>query len=201
MFCVNKDADYDRMIVNPTVVNGRMFGLSDASKGLSPGWLLGSLHLDSGVGLRFHAADLSDFYHSFQISHPRSLRNRVRARFKADELRGLTAFREGLEEPLAIGLRTLAMGDSLAVEVAQSAHTGLLQSLCGSMREGEVLKYRKLCPLTTTFVSRNSLLVCSTLLLTLVMRPPFEVPRWLTGELGCIKTRKRIRLFALPEPF
>ena len=62
MFCVNKDADYDRMIVNPTVVNGRMFGLSDASKGLSPGWLLGSLHLDSGVGLRFHAADLSDFY-------------------------------------------------------------------------------------------------------------------------------------------
>ena len=62
LFCVNKDADYDRMIVNPTVVNGRMFGLSDASKGLSPGWLLGSLHLDSGVGLRFHAADLSDFY-------------------------------------------------------------------------------------------------------------------------------------------
>eukprot|EP00439_Symbiodinium_sp_Y106_P055987 s1596_g7.t2 len=146
LFCVNKDADYDRMIVNPTVVNGRMFGLSDASKGLSPGWLLGSLHLDSGVGLRFHAADLSDFYHSFQISHPRSLRNRVRARFKADELRGLTAFREGLEEPLAIGLRTLAMGDSLAVEVAQSAHTGLLQSLCGSMREGEVLKYREPVP-------------------------------------------------------
>ena len=146
LFCVNKDADYDRMIVNPTVVNGRMFGLSDASKGLSPGWLLGSLHLDSGVGLRFHAADLSDFYHSFQISHPRSFRNRVRARFKADELRGLTAFREGLEEPLAIGLRTLAKGDSLAVEVAQSAHTGLLQSLCGSMREGEVLKYREPVP-------------------------------------------------------
>ena len=70
LFCVGKDVSCDRLIVNPTIVNGRMFTSSVASKSLSPGWLLGSLHLPAGYGFRFHAADLSDFYHSFRFRIP-----------------------------------------------------------------------------------------------------------------------------------
>ena len=116
------------------------------SKGLSPGWLLSSLHLQPFEGLRYHAADLSDFYHSFKVSRRRALRNRVRARFHAHELRGLSSFDPSLREPLGIGLNTLAMGDNLAVEVAQAAHTGLLRKLCGCMLPGEVLRYREPVP-------------------------------------------------------
>ena len=40
------------------------------------------------------------------------------------------------------------MGDSLAVEVAQSSHEGLLQQMCRSMLEHEVLRYRSPLPRT-----------------------------------------------------
>ena len=146
LFAVSKDLEWDRLIINPTVVNGRMLTRNTFSKGLSPGWLLSSLHLQPFEGLRYHAADLSDFYHSFKVSRRRALRNRVRARFHAHELRGLSSFDPSLREPLGIGLNTLAMGDNLAVEVAQAAHTGLLRKLCGCMLPGEVLRYREPVP-------------------------------------------------------
>ena len=148
LFGVPKDSEWDRLIINPVVVNSRMYSLSEASKRLSPGWLLGSLTLRSDQALRFHAADLSDFYHSFKVSHARALRNRLRARFSSVELRDLSAYSPDLEEPLGIGLNTLAMGDSLAVEVAQASHEGLLRQKCGSMLEGEVLRYRSPVPRT-----------------------------------------------------
>ena len=146
LFAIRKDSTWDRLILNPTVVNGRMHSISEASKRLSPGWLLGGLHLLPEQVLRFHAADLSDFYHSFAVGPKRALRNRFRARFTAAELSSLDAYSPELREPLSIGLNTLAMGDSLAVEVAQSSHEGLLQQLCGSMLEHEVLKYRSPLP-------------------------------------------------------
>ena len=148
LFCVGKDLDWDRLIVNPTVINGRMHTSSHASKTLSPGWLLGSLHLPPGYGWRFHAADLSDFYHSFKVSRARAMRNRIRAEFRAEELAHLQAFSPALKEPLQIGLGTMAMGDNLAVEVAQMSHRGLLQKLCGSMLPNETLEYRKPVPRT-----------------------------------------------------
>jgi hypothetical protein len=43
LFAVNKDADYDRLIVNPTVINSRMYGFNDNgyTKTLAPGHELG----------------------------------------------------------------------------------------------------------------------------------------------------------------
>ena len=148
LFCVGKDLSCDRLIINPTIINGRMFTSSIASKSLSPGWLLGSLHLPPGYGFRFHAADLSDFYHSFKVCRSRALRNRINMNFRADELVGLRAYSPCLREPLQIGLNTLAMGDSLAVEIAQMSHRGLLRKLCGSMLPNESLEYRKPVPKT-----------------------------------------------------
>ena len=41
LFGVPKDSKYDRLIVNPTVINSRMFKVSDATKSLAPGAMLG----------------------------------------------------------------------------------------------------------------------------------------------------------------
>ena len=113
--------------MNPSVVNARSFRYSNAAKALSPGWMLTLLHAEPHEGWRFYAADLSDFYHSFRISKARSLRNRFRARFSHADLAGCSSVDAGMKEPLMIGLGTMAMGDALSVEVAQSAHTGLLR--------------------------------------------------------------------------
>ena len=51
-----------------------------------------------------------------------------------------------MQGPLLICLKTLAMGDSLAVEIAQQSHTNVLRKLCGSMLDSETLKYRKPVP-------------------------------------------------------
>lgn len=42
---------------------------------------------------------------------------------------------------LLVALITLAMNDSLAVEVAQAAHAEVLRQLCGAMIPTEVLRY------------------------------------------------------------
>ena len=149
LFSIRKDNEWDRLIMNPTVVNARSFRYSNAAKALTPGWMLTLLHAEPHEGWRFYAADLSDFYHSFRISKARALRNRFRARFSHADLAGCSSVDSGLKEPLMIGLGTMAMGDALSVEVAQSAHTGLLQQTCGSMLGSEVLRYRAPVPRTS----------------------------------------------------
>ena len=58
--------------------------------------------------------------------------------FSASELSGFRAFdpSEHAGRPLYLALRTLAMGDSLAVELAQESHLRLLESV-GAMRPSE----------------------------------------------------------------
>lgn len=46
----------------------------------------------------------------------------------------------------SVCLSTLAMGDSLAVEVAQQSHGNVLRKMCGAMKSHEVLRYRAPCP-------------------------------------------------------
>ena len=60
------------------------------------------LHLLPDQCLGFHAADLSDFYHSFAVGPKRALRNRFQARFSASELAGLKAYLSGLQKRFAI---------------------------------------------------------------------------------------------------
>ena len=64
LFCVAKSATHDRFIVNPVVSNSRSFTISRFSKTLAPGSLLTLLSLEPGVGFRFSADDLSDYYYS-----------------------------------------------------------------------------------------------------------------------------------------
>ena len=66
--------------------------------------------------------------------------------FSADQLRHVQSFQPEFEgENLMVCLSTLAMGDSLAVEIGQQAHSNVLKVWCGSMVPAECLRYR--CPI------------------------------------------------------
>lgn len=144
IFAVDKDADFDRLIINPKTINSRMHSISDATQDLAPGCMLGLLHLPEGFMYRFSADDLTDFYYTFKVSDRRALRNCFRMKFQAAELSQLSCFdplkHSGKE--LMVCLSTLAMGDSLAVEIAQQSHGNVLRVCAGSMDPSEVLRYR-----------------------------------------------------------
>ena len=147
MFSVPKDSQFDRLIINPTVINSRMFKVSDATKTLAPGSMLGLLSLAPNEGFRFCADDLTDFYYTFKVSYNRATRNAFRMKFKSWEVRDLSCYRPEWEnQDLLICLATLAMGDSLAVEIAQQSHANVLRKLCGALLDHETLKYRAPCP-------------------------------------------------------
>ena len=145
IFCVPKDGSHDRLIVNPKTINSRMFSLSNSTKDLAPGCMLGLLHLNPGEAWRFSADDLTDYYYTFHVSGLRARRNAFRMVFESSELSHFKSWDSSMHGlPLLVCLKTLAMGDSLAVEIAQQAHTNVLRKLCGSMLNHETLKYR--CP-------------------------------------------------------
>ena len=149
IFCVAKDSSHDRLIINPKTINSRMWTISDYTRELAPGCLLGLLRLWPHEIYRFSADDLSDFYYTFRVPQKRSSRNAFRMVFKSSELSHLQCYSPDLDgHDILVCLATLAMGDNLAVEVAQQAHTNVLRQLCGSMVPTEVLRYR--CPIPRT---------------------------------------------------
>ena len=111
-----------RLIVNPTVINSRMHSISDFTKGLAPGAMLSLLHLRPTDMYRISADDLSDFYYTFKVSGARAKRNSLRCVCERHEVQHLKCFDENNpSEKFLIALRTLAMGDSLAVEIASAS--------------------------------------------------------------------------------
>ena len=61
LFCVAKDQDWDRLILNPVVVNSRMHTLNSYTKLLGHGSQLCLLHIPHGSVARFCADDLAEF--------------------------------------------------------------------------------------------------------------------------------------------
>ncbi|CAE7765217.1 unnamed protein product [Symbiodinium sp. CCMP2592] len=121
------------------------------SKSLTPGSLLTLLHLEPGIGFRYCADDLSDYYYSFKISALRAVKNSIRCRFEPEEISHLRAAQGSvLSGPQVLSLNTMAMGDSLAVEVGQGAHYQVLRQHVGSLIPEETLLYRRAVPKTDT---------------------------------------------------
>jgi hypothetical protein len=147
IFAVSKDQDWDRLILNPVVINGRMQAYSNYTKSLAPGCLIGLVQLANDEVLRISADDLAEMYYTFSVPDARAKRNCIRMKFKPHELRHLSAFDPSLHRSECyVALGSLAMGDSLAVEIAQQAHHQVLQQLAGSLRECERVAYRKAFP-------------------------------------------------------
>ena len=146
LFAVPKDENFDRLIINPTVLNSRMMPYSNFTRKLAPGVLLGLLSLNPTESFRYCADDLSDFYYTFKVSRARAKRNCISTVVYPSEVRNLTCFDNQMTGPFYPALATLAMGDSHAVEIAQGSHYSLLQLRGGCMRESETLQYRKPVP-------------------------------------------------------
>ena len=147
IFCVDKDEFYDRLIINPKTINSRMHSIAVSTKELAPGSMLGLLSLGPGEVFRFNADDLTDFYYTFRVSEARSRRNAFRMKFQSQELSHLTCYDDSMKDKeILVCLSTLAMGDSLAVEIAQQSHCNVLKVFCGAMDPSECLRYRSPIP-------------------------------------------------------
>lgn len=146
LFAVGKDKDFDRLIINPTVLNSRMYPYSRYTKSLAPGALLTLLQLKDTQSFRFCADDLSDFYYTFKVPRSRARRNCIGVKVYPSEVRELSCYDAGAPGPFYPSLATLAMGDGHAVEIAQGSHYALLQLEGGSMLPSETLEYRKAVP-------------------------------------------------------
>lgn len=147
IFCVPKDSKHDRLIINPRTINSRMYNIARSTKDLAPGCLLGLLHLEPDEYFRFNADDLTDFYYTFIVSQKRAARNAFKFVFQGKQLSHFRCYRPELaNHEVLLCLKTLAMGDNLAVEVAQQAHCNVLRSLCGGMVPEETLRYRHPVP-------------------------------------------------------
>lgn len=146
LFAVAKDASFDRLIINPTVINSRMYPYSRYTKSLAPGALLSLLSLKPDQGFRFCADDLSDFYYTFRVPKKRARRNCIGLPIYDSEIQDLSCYDPAKSGPHYPALSTLAMGDSHAVEIAQASHHALLQIEAGCMLQCESLEYRRPVP-------------------------------------------------------
>ena len=146
LFAVPKDANFDRLIVNPTVLNSRMFPYSRYTKSLAPGALISLLSIEPHQSFRFCADDLSDFYYTFKVPRARAKRNCIGTKVYSSEVCNLQCYDSSISGPFYPALATLAMGDSHAVEIAQGSHYSLLQQEAGAMVSSETLEYRKPIP-------------------------------------------------------
>eukprot|EP00974_Lingulodinium_polyedra_P055607 5348414-Lingulodinium_polyedra.AAC.1 len=64
-------------------------------------------------------------------------------KFPAEAFRGFAAWAESMAgHEVVPALGALAMGDNLAVEIANSAHEGVLKQLAGGLREDEQIIHR-----------------------------------------------------------
>ena len=151
IFCVPKDAKFDRLIINPRTINSRMASISESTKTMAPGSMLSLLHLPPSMMFRFSADDLTDFYYTFLVGEERAKRNAFKMVLDWHEVSHLKCFKDSLKGcRVMVCLKTLAMGDSLAVEIAQQAHANVLRFLCGAMLDHETLRYRFPIPRSDT---------------------------------------------------
>eukprot|EP00971_Amphidinium_carterae_P330733 6463916-Amphidinium_carterae.1 len=147
LFTVFKDLSHDRLILNPSVRNGRSRQLAQYTKFLPAGYLLCALHLEPTEVLRISSDDLREFYYTFKVSHARARSNALGCEFWGSELSHLSSCPSELASVRVLPcLATLAMGDALAPEVAQCAHWRLIQLKCGGMRPEHMVGNRLLIP-------------------------------------------------------
>ena len=117
----------DRQILNPLPENSRAFSGSEATLNLAQSSLLCQLFIPQDMALCINSDDLSDFYHGFLVNDLHAARNHIHGVFDGSLFADFKAYRPELHGKPVVGcFRTLAMGTSFAVELAQHSHAVLL---------------------------------------------------------------------------
>ncbi|CAE7704626.1 PUX7 [Symbiodinium sp. CCMP2592] len=128
VFAVLKSLSLDRLILD-----SRPHNLLESPPGkfirtLGAADTVCRLHLEPGEWLYTSTNDIRDFYHLFRVGTQRSCRNALVGTVTPGEVKHFKSFRDSFrsEAKLYAGLSCLAMGDTQAVEIAQTCHVGLL---------------------------------------------------------------------------
>ncbi|CAE7214728.1 BSPAL1 [Symbiodinium sp. CCMP2592] len=148
LFAVTKDLSSDRLIFDSRPFNtlenppGRWIASTATAASLL------DIQLPAGHVLVSSGTDLRDFYYSFVCSDQRKIRNALVGPLSLAEASKFRSFRAAdfrEETHVYASLATLAMGDTCAVEIAQTAHVALLVQ-SGLLREENLLAMNLCCP-------------------------------------------------------
>ena len=140
LFSIPKDADKDRLIFDSRPFNTLEHPPNRWIASMAAASNLLDLQIAPGQQMVVSGTDLREFYYSFLASEERVRRNALLGEVFAHQIRDFKCYHPDLEGagPLIFGLKTLAMGDSCAVELAQTAHLGVLVQL-GLVSEGTLM--------------------------------------------------------------
>ena len=132
LFSIGKDQSRDRLIFDSRPFNtlecppGRWIASMASASNLT------EFHLEDSEICLVSGTDLREFYYSFKITPERLARNSLLFQTHKDAIRDFqcyTADLDAYDGAIYLGLQTLAMGDTCAVELAQTAHLGVLYQL------------------------------------------------------------------------
>lgn len=132
LFSVNKDESSDRLIFDSRPWNTLETRPKRWIYSMASSSVLCDLILKQDEVCVTSGTDLREFYHSFSATESRLIRNPLLVSAWPWEVRDFACYNDSFDNyngRLFFGLRTLAMGDSCAVEVAQTAHVGILTQL------------------------------------------------------------------------
>ena len=130
LFCVPKDLEKDRLILDSRPPNTVEPCLSKWTSTMSSATCLGGLELDDDECLIMSGRDIRDFFYQFKVTPERSRRNVLAGILAPEDLEFI--FRQPFSKPAYVGLNTLAMGDLNSCEYAQGAHLRLILECAGA---------------------------------------------------------------------
>ena len=125
--CTYKDKERDRLILDARPPNAHEVHLKRFVRHMANASILLEIVLADDEVLASYLDDIRDMYYVFEVSHERACRNTFSREVRGADVRGLRAFPASADDSsrLVASLRTMAMGDTNACEVAQEAHLAL----------------------------------------------------------------------------
>eukprot|EP00438_Fugacium_kawagutii_P026020 Skav225717 [mRNA] locus=scaffold164:107677:112050:+ [translate_table: standard] len=127
LFSVHKDATRDRLVLDSRPANLLDKKQNFWCKAMAAPGSLASIYLEENQVLLMGGEDLRDFFYQFKSTPERTVRNVLSDPITAQEAQVVFGKEfEPSDELVWVGLSSLAMGDTMACEFAQSAHVGVL---------------------------------------------------------------------------
>lgn len=127
LFAVTKDMTRDRMILDGRPANALEPAQSLWCQSMASPTALTMLWLRPGHHLLASGEDLRDFFYQFKVPFERTARNMLAEPLTVEQARYVFGHDYDFkEEPVCVGLNSLAMGDLMACEFAQGAHVGVM---------------------------------------------------------------------------
>ena len=122
-FAVYKDANFDRMVMDPRGVNRTEFGLSFWTCLLASTEALLRMTLRPDEILTVYSEDIVQFYEQFVVSPARTKRNAFIGEWDVSEVDTLACVKGwSSDQPLLFGFNSMAIGDLNSVEFAMCPH-------------------------------------------------------------------------------